>query len=56
VSGGHAALELDVAPQVELVGDMVQIPLGLGLAGEMLLPLPFLQQFLGKRVAVGPAF
>src|SRR5439155_14753164 len=56
VSGRNDALELDVAPQVELVGDMVQIALGLGLAGEVLLPVPLVQQFLGKRVAVGPAF
>jgi hypothetical protein len=25
--GGHAAIELNVAPQVELVGDIIQIPL-----------------------------
>ena len=53
--GGHAALELDVAAQVELVGDMVQIALGLGLAGEVLLPVPFVEQFLRKGIAVGPA-
>src|SRR6202022_349879 len=52
---GHAAPELDVAAQVELVGDMVQIALGLGLAGEVLLPVPFLQEFLRKGVAIGPA-
>ena len=51
----HAAVELDVAPQVELIGDIVQIALGLGLGGEMLLPIPFFQQLLRKRVAIGPA-
>src|SRR5437870_4975778 len=50
-----AALELDVATQVKLVGDIVQIALGLGLTGEVFLPIPFLQEFLRKRVAIGPA-
>ena len=54
--GGDAGLELDVAAQIELVGDVVQVTLGLGLAGEMLLPVPFVEQFLRERVAVGPAF
>ena len=31
VCGGHPALELDVAAQIELVGDVIQIALGLGL-------------------------
>src|ERR1700712_4810436 len=53
---GHCGFELDVAPEVELVGDMVQIPLGFRLAGEMLLPVPFVEQFLRKGVAIGPAF
>src|SRR5712691_1224640 len=34
---------------------MVQIALGLGLSGEVLLPVPFLQEFLRKEVAIGPA-
>jgi hypothetical protein len=54
--GSDAALELDVAAQIELVGDVVQVTLGLGLAGEMLLPVPLVKQFLRERVAVGPAF
>src|SRR5262249_62167047 len=54
--GGGAALELDVATQIELVGDVVQVTLGLGLAGEMLFPVPLVEQFLGERVAVSPAF
>ena len=53
--GGNAAVELDVAAQVELVGDIVQIALGLGLAGEALGPVPFLQQLRRKGVAVGIA-
>src|SRR5271168_2225269 len=54
--GGHPALELDVAAQVESVGDVVQIAFGLRLRGEMLLPVPFVQQFLREGIAVGPAF
>jgi hypothetical protein len=54
--GGDAALQLDVAAQIELVGDVVQVTLGLGLAGEMLLPVPLVEQFLRERVAIGPAF
>ena len=54
--GGDAGLELNVAAQIEPVGDVVQVALGLGLAGEMLLPVPLVEQFLRERVAVGPAF
>ncbi len=56
VCSGHPALELDVAAQIELVGDIVEIALGLRLAREVLLPIPLLQQFRRKGVAVGPAF
>src|SRR5207244_3569171 len=56
VGSGDAALELDVAAQIELVRNMVQIALGLGLRGEVFLPVPFVQQILRERVAVGPAF
>ena len=54
--GGNAALELDVAAQVELVGDVVQVTLGLRLAGEMLFPVPIVEQLLREGIAVGPAF
>src|SRR3978361_982742 len=53
---GHRSLELDVAPEVELVGDVVQIPFGFRLASEMLLPVPVVEQFLGKGVPVRPTF
>jgi hypothetical protein len=53
---GDAALELDIAAQIELVGNVVQVTLGLGLTGEMLFPVPLVEQFLRERVAVGPAF
>ena len=45
-SGRHPAPELDVAPQVEFVGDVIEIAQRFRLAGEMLGPLPFLQQVL----------
>src|SRR4030095_11214029 len=41
--------------QVELVGHVVEIAQRVGLGGEMLGPLPFLQQLLGEGIAVGPA-
>ena len=49
------AVELHVFAQVELVGDVVQVAQVLRLAGEALLPVPLIQQFLGKRIAVGVA-
>src|SRR3954447_13686081 len=52
---GDAAVELNIATQVELVGDIIQIALGLGLRREVLFPIPFFEQFLRERVAVGPA-
>src|SRR5271163_651164 len=51
----NAGVELDVAAQVEFVRDEIQIALGLGLRGKMLLPIPLLQEFLGKRIAVAVA-
>jgi hypothetical protein len=53
--GGDAAVELDVAAQVELVRDMVEIALGVGLGREVLVPVPLLEQLLREGVAVGPA-
>ena len=54
--GRDCAAELNVAAQVELVGDMVQVSQRVRLGGEMLLPVPFLHQLLRERIAVGPAF
>jgi hypothetical protein len=51
----HAAPKLDVTAQVELVGDVVEIAFGLGLAGEVLGPVPFVEQLLGEGIAVGVA-
>ncbi len=49
VGGGDPAVELDVAAEVELVGDVVQIAQGLGLGGEVLDPVPFIQQLLREE-------
>ena len=49
------AVERDVPPQVEFVGDVVAVAQRLGLGGEMLAPVPFLQQLVGEGEAVGPA-
>src|SRR5687767_10332541 len=46
VSRGHTSVEVDVPAQVELVGDMVEIPLGLRLGSEMFVPLPRVEQRL----------
>ena len=51
-----AAIELDMAAQIEPVCYVLQIAQCFGLRGEMLAPAPFLQQFIGKRIAVGVAF
>jgi len=53
VRGDDAALELDVAAQVELIGDVVEIALGLGLAREMLFPVPLVQQLSESNRAPG---
>src|SRR6185437_9667177 len=54
--GRDAAVELDVAAEVELVGDEIEVAFGLGLGGEVLLPVPLVEQLLRERIAVGPAF
>ena len=56
VGGLHARVEGDVAAQVELVGQEFAVAQVLGLAGEMLLPVPFLQHLGREGEAVGPAF
>jgi hypothetical protein len=42
----NTAVELNVAAQVELVSDIVEVPLGLGLGGEVFVPVPLVEQFL----------
>ena len=51
-----AAIELDMAAQIEPIRHMLQITQSFGLRGEMLAPAPFLQQLIGKGIAVGIAF
>ncbi len=55
VGGGHPGVEGDVAAQVELVGDDVEIFQRLGLRREMLGPVPLVEQLLAEGVAVGIA-
>src|SRR5262249_53505808 len=49
---GDPALELDVAPQVERVGDVLQVAQRLRLRGEMLTPVPSLQDLRREGVSV----
>jgi hypothetical protein len=44
---------LDVRTQIKLVRHIIEVALVLRLAGKVLFPVPFLQQFLGPRIAVG---
>jgi hypothetical protein len=53
--GLHPASELDVPAQVALVGDVIEVALGLRLGGEVLGPVPLVEQLLAERVAVGVA-
>src|SRR5262249_28228520 len=55
MSRRDAAPELDVAAQVELVGNVVEIAQRLRLAREMLGPMPFVKQVLREGKAVGIA-
>ena len=48
-------VESDVAPQVEPVDDVVEVALGLRLFGEVLLPLPLVEQLFREQVRVGVA-
>ena len=48
----HARVELDVAAQVEAVGDVVGVAQDLGLGGVALAPLPLLLQLVGELVGV----
>ena len=48
----HACVELEVAPQVELVGDVLEVAQCLRLRREAFAPLPLLEEFVGERVPV----
>ena len=45
---GDTGAELDVAAQVEFIRYVVEIALGLRLGGEVLAPVPLLQEFFGE--------
>ena len=49
---GHRGVEGDSAPQVEFVGDEVDVAQDLGLGSVPLSPVPLLEDLLGERVAV----
>src|SRR5579871_5534397 len=49
----YARIELNVAAQIELVRNIIEIALVLRLTGIMLFPVPFLQQLFREGVAVG---
>jgi len=53
---GDARIELDVPAQVKLVRYIIEVALVLRLAGIMLFPVPFLQEFLRERISVGVTF
>ena len=50
---GDVRIELDVLAQVEFIGDIIEVLFVLRLTGIMFFPVPFLQQFLRPRIAVG---
>ena len=49
---GDAGGELDVASEIEAIGDVVEVPLDLGLLRVTTRPLPLLRKLRGERVAV----
>ena len=52
---GDRGAEAHVAPEVEPVHHVVEVALDLRLLGEVLLPLPLLEQLLREQVGVGVA-
>ena len=52
---GHLRVEAHVPPEIEAVDDMVEVPLRVGLRGEVLRPLPLVEQLLREQVAVAVA-
>ena len=50
------SVELDVAPEVKAVGDMVDVTQDLGLGAVALRPMPFLLQLVGKGIRILHAF
>ena len=52
----HPRVELDIAPQIEPIGDMMCVAEHLGLRGVALAPAPFLLEFRRKHITVVIAF
>ena len=50
-----AGIELNVPAQVKLIRYIIQVALVFRLAGKMLFPVPFLQEFFRERVPIGVA-
>ena len=55
-SGFNFAGESNIFEQVEFIGYVLQVSQSLRLPGEMLGPVPLVEQFLGKRICVRVAF
>src|SRR5262245_66663771 len=55
VCSHDAAMEANVEPQIEAVGNVIEIAPDLGVRGIALGPLPFFQQLFAEGVAVGMA-
>ncbi len=55
VGGRDPGAEADVPAQVEAVDHVVEVALGLRLGGEVLAPLPLVEELAGEEVAVGVA-
>ena len=51
--GGDLDAELHVAAKIEPIDHMVEVALGFGLFGEVLLPFPLVEELLREQVAVG---
>ena len=52
LGAADAGIQLDVLPEIELVGNVVDVTQHLGLRGVTLAPAPFLLEFFGKHVGV----
>ncbi len=55
VRRGDRCIEPHMATQIETIDHMVEVTLGLGLTGEVLLPQPVLEEFPREQVPIGVA-
>ena len=56
VCGRNNSIELYIFMKVKFISDIVEILLCLRLGSKVFPPIPLVEQLLGERVAVGPAF